>query len=125
MPAKCIYIDNLNNIKCRNRALFNYEKEKGCRYCKDHVLENMVNKNNVICFIDNCIKRASYRNLENKYTCGKHKVLSGRNNIVNINHKKCQLKIDNKKVCKGRALYNFKGMDPEYCNYHKIDDMVG
>lgn len=123
-PLTCIYVDEVNNIKCDKRALYNYEEEKGCRYCKDHALDNMVNKNYNICSVGNCKKRASYKNAEKKHFCGEHKVLNGESKIVNTNHKKCQLKVNDKKVCKERALYNFKGMDPEYCHEHKEDNMI-
>lgn len=119
MSAKCIHIDT-NNIKCDKRALFNYESGKGCRYCKDHKSDDMVNKNYNICFIVNCSKRASYRNSEKKHFCGEHKV----SDVVNTNHKKCQIEKNNIKFCKKRALYNFKDLDPEYCNEHKDIDMI-
>ena len=118
MPLECIHIDLTNNIKCDKRALYNYEDAKGCRYCKNHALDNMVNKNYNICSVDGCKKRASYKNLEKKHFCGEHKVLNGESKIVNTNHKKCI------KCKKSRPSFNYKDKNiPTHCNICKLDGM--
>ena len=59
---------------CKNRALFNYKNERGRIYCKDHKLENMINKSQNVCKFEDCLKIPSFKYKDGKILyCSKHK----------------------------------------------------
>jgi hypothetical protein len=62
-------IENL----CTNNATHNYKNMKP-QFCKNHIIEGMINVTKILCKEKNCTKRASCGDVNNKYQyCTKHK----------------------------------------------------
>lgn len=122
--TKCVYFDD-NKVRCTVRANYNF-KGKRAIFCNTHKESLMIDVNKNYCYLENCEKRANYRQgdcKENyKWVCMTHRD----ENYVDINYKKCQHKDGNgDRVCNERAYYGVKNSKkPEYCINHKLKDNI-
>jgi hypothetical protein len=116
---------NVNIQKCKYENCFkvpsfNYQDETKCLYCKEHMLEGMINVRHNInkCLYENCNKRPNYNffGKKERLYCKEHKL----DGMININTKKCKYVL-----CKKSPSYNFINETyPIYCKEHKQDGMI-
>lgn len=117
MPSKCKF------EKCTNIGVFNYLKETGRIYCKEHKKDGMVNKRIKYCLT--CVGKKEeglnsdgligacfgFKGGEREY-CNNHK----KEGMVNLKSKLCL-------ECDTQACFGTKGGKIEYCKKHKKEGM--
>ena len=132
MPAKCVFeVNTSSGIKdiCGKRASYNIKGGKA-KFCSEHKDRDMIDTTKPVCIIESCSKRGLFKlnngivkRGETIYFCSIHKPDSDEN-LVNSNHTLCKHLVNDVKLCKSRALYNYTNLQPEFCSEHKKQDMI-
>lgn len=114
---------------CENIGIYGYDTEdnkntsrKGNRfwYCLDHKKENMIKLNKYICKINDCIKKASYKENNLKVLCYEHKT----EDSISSDKRICKGKNEDGSICKSRATYGKIKGKPIFCKNHNNEEYI-
>ncbi len=116
--------DGMINIKkktcqedgCDIEPTFNYNNIKPGIYCVKHKKYGMNDVKHNTCCITGCAKRAHYFDENKNGYCPVHK--NEKEDMIGPKRKNCI--VDN---CETRPSFNFEGLEPQYCNQHKLNGM--
>ena len=80
MPVKC------ENPDCNKRASYNFSNELKALYCKDHILDGMIDVRNKRCNNPDCNTHANYNfSNETKALYCKDHIIDGMIDVINKN----------------------------------------
>ena len=102
---------------CDKQPVYGKPGSKLAEYCSTHALKDYVNVRHKRCIFENCDKIPNYGKPGSKLAeyCSTHAL----KDYVDIRHKRCK-----QKDCSKHASYGLLGYPREYCNTHRLPNMI-